>query len=338
MPVLYHDLAQIQANILGCVSGLRNPDRKKEIDAFIAYTQAYFPQPAPLGLWETAREDLLRFACNLPHYHDIYKRILERAQPRLLCLDNACYGRRAYILRIAREMGIQTGEFQHGLISPAHPAYNYPKEVTESHPYTVYLPQTILTFGSYWSDCIRVPVEKVPVGFSYLQEEAAKSALSPQLDVLVISDGVNPQTYIDLISALAEQDPSLRICFKMHPGEMPFAERRYARLMGIPQVRLAGPEPIYGLIGAARYVVGCFSTALYEALAFGKRPFVLDNELSRQHIHGDIFIRFQDASDLIERLRLAQAPGEAKKEMGAYWAQDGDLRFLNLVEPFLNHA
>ncbi len=188
------------------------------------------------------------------------------------------------LTRWLHERGLTVVEVQHGYVSLHHPAYNHPSSVLEEadHPSRQYLPDHLLTFGSYWAEQVRVPSQVHVVGYPHLdrlsRERQASAECRPH-DILFISQGYVTTQLVEVASALAQAFPDRTLHFKLHPGEVDYTDR-YAPLHEHPNVRVLKEGDIYQLIAGCGIIVGSFSTALFEAANFDdKRLFYLESDL-----------------------------------------------------------
>lgn len=219
-----------------------------------------------------------------------FTRILDRVQPRVVLMEDASYTYRASLTHELKRRGIHVAEPQHGWIGPSHAAYNFGKAMREDEMRTT-LPDTLLTFGSFWSDGIRHPANLVAVGKPHLAGYVGKA---PKVEerprtVLVASSVSAVDEACDFVLALRAALPaSWSVKFRPHPSERATHDVRYRRLLGVPGVEFDLELDAYRSLSEVRAVAGVASTVLYEAAALGCAIYVRDSPY-RDYYVGEIF-------------------------------------------------
>jgi len=251
----------------------------------------------------------------VPVLKDHIEKLILRLAPKILFIENGSdSGINRVINKVCRELGVITVDVQHGVIYEMHPSYSYPEWLFEY--YKQYLPDYVFTWGEYWNRKARghLPSTTLAVGNPHLEWELSrrKSNLgrtSHNGIVLFISQGTIGNELSDIALELSAKLPSgWCIYYKLHPGEVYEADKRYASLYGRSSVQVIDDPTvnIYDLFIKSQCVVGVYSTALFEAIMFGFKPLVLRTEIS-ESIIGDLeetgAIDFFTSSDeLLEKL------------------------------------
>ena len=270
---------------------------------------------------------LARMLC----YSGEFGKIVRRSGCRVASIHRCAYGGAcAFLAKRLRDGGITVAEFQHGTVSPEHPAYNYG---TLPPGYAGYLPDYFLTYGDYWSEITaRYPVKKVAVGNPFLEERL--KAFPPDAGrgkrILVVSQGTLSSGFAALARDLRRLLPGeYALTFRLHPGEVPFRKSRFGEIEGVPGLEIQETGDVYSAIGEHGVIVGAYSTTIFEALPFGRRIFVWDTEMSRRHIPGDVGRWFRGAGDLAAMILSGEAgPGTDSRR---YWAGGWEDRFRDFV-------
>jgi hypothetical protein len=209
-------------------------------------------------------------------------RVIERVSPRVVYLEDASYGGRATLISRLGARGIRVVEPQHGWIGASHSAYNFGAAMSES-PLRETLPDTLLTFGEYWSSSVRFPGETIAVGKPHMN---AMAAALPRYEekarvVLVASSIADPAATEEFVLALRDSLPlDWTVSFRPHPSERPVLSTRYPRLPGADRVAIDDNSDVYESLRSVRAVAGVASTVLYEALAMGCHVFVRETAFS----------------------------------------------------------
>jgi len=281
---------------------LSRPNGRDEamLTRLFAFLRERFPVPLDEGAWQSLRVGLLGLARQLPHLHGLYARFFERARPRLVVFEDGSYGGVGHILHWARAADVVTAEFQHGLIAPAHLAYNYSAALAANRELGTYQPGHLLLYGDYWAEQVRSTSRKVAIGWPHFSRRAAEHRarrLPADPTLLVISQGTITAKLVAVADALAARFSDRRIVYRLHPGEVPFRER-YARLEQRANVRISDSGDIYDCFAEAGAVVGHSSTALVEAAALGLPTFALDDESSRLLIPRGLCVPFRTIDEI----------------------------------------
>lgn len=235
-----------------------------------------------------------------------YRALFRRLGTRVVVKEEACYGGadNAAIVTAAREMGIRTAEYQHGLISSGHDGYNFAPAVREHPAYRSILPDHLLTYGQWWSDQINAPVTKIPMGNPHRSEIlSANKPTAPRKGILVLGDGLDTPKYLTLCEQLARSvPPGQEVVFRPHPLER---ARIQAQGLGACEgvVRIDARPDIYDSFRESDVVVSEVSTGLFEAIGLVPRVFVWDTPKARFTIPRHPFTGFREPEELLELLR-----------------------------------
>ncbi len=272
-----------------------------------------------------------RRLANYPMQARITRSLLRQTRPRLVLEGEGCYGHMAVFNASAREAGVTVAEFQHGLITRGHDAYNVSPRLSLSAAYRQTQPNAFLGYGRWWNEQFNAPVgEKVVIGHPHRAETLrAWRPSSARKTVLIIGDGIQTDTYVALSRELAAIAPSrLHVMFRPHPRER--------SRMGPDKPALAiDREPdLYDSLAECEAIVAEASTALFEAVGLVPRIFVWDTDRSRHYLGDHPFERFTDASDLADMLATDDRGHLDEGLSSGIWAKDWMRRFLTFVDGF----
>jgi len=187
----------------------------------------------------------------------------------------------------ARENGVETIEFQHGIIDQGHIAYNYPPSINvNSH---VYCPDILLTFANFWCRDINLPVKQViAVGNTAMSRiESPERSLDPSSKVIgFISGNVFGLSLGDLAMDYAKLNPADRILFKLHPNQ--FSQLKEYRQMfeAYPSIQvITNEQDTEKVILNCDAIVLIQSTTAYQALQVGIPVFIYKRMTYYRHSH-----------------------------------------------------
>lgn len=283
-------------------------------------------------LGDTRRSALVEAAARrlavYPAEDRFVRRALRRVRPRVVLVEEGCYGHMAVFNATARELGTTVAEFQHGLVTRGHDAYNVAPRLAASPAYRRTQPSAFLGYGRWSNDQFNAPVdERVIIGNPHRTETLRSWRAEPtRSTVLVLGDGVETEAHLALCRRLSAGLPSpLRVVFRPHPLE------RAALGTSAPGVDVDPTSDLYDSLASAQAVVGEATTALFEALGLVPRIIVWDTDKSRFYLGDHPFERFADAAELIETLAATDG-GSARVDLAeAMWADDWQGRFSRFV-------
>jgi hypothetical protein len=286
-----------------------------------------------------ARESLIdrcaAESASLPLRYASYRRLLRKMGTRLLIAEGACYGgaANAAMIMAARELGIASAEYQHGQISSGHDGYNFAPAVRQHRAYRETLPDTLLTYGSWWSEQVNAPVAKVAVGHPHRAETLRSGKVhARRKSLLVLGEAFDTQMYLEMCEQLARTCTDYEVIFRPHP-----LERAVVRGLGnrSSSVRVDLNDDIYDSFGETEVLLGEVSTALFEAVGVVPRIFVWDTPKSRFHVPTHPFARVADVSGLPDVLSDPDSGRVGAHEADAVWAPGWHANYLNFLEEVL---
>jgi len=265
----------------------------------------------------------------------VYLSLLEKLKPRLLLVEDGCYGGLSTLIVAARGRGILVAEHQHGLISWNHEAYNYHPAVHKK--LARFLPGVFLSWGSWWGKQMSVPCEVRVVGNPHLSESIGPTMKSDDRTTcgakrvfLFISGSMNPSRYeAFLLSLSSALDEDYRIVFRPHPRERGRIDADYPSLAASDRVEIDSNLNLYDSLAEADAVGGDMSTGTVEALAFGIPVYLLDSENTRRHLPQG-FRYVSTGAELAEILPTSNFHSEL--DTNEVWAPNWEQNYRLFVE------
>jgi hypothetical protein len=314
-------------------------DDLSKIEEFISYIREKFPFNFREEFYNELKIRLLKAVGSLEEQGRLYKKLFEKIKPKIIFFNAGSYGGiEAYIINIAKQMGIVTSEMQHGVINSNHIAYNYNKDILKE--YKNYLPDYFLVWGKAWADSIRTSSKKILIGNPQLVEKMKfyrgneKHHLneSSKKKILIVSQGTITNLFVRLTKELSKMVDKKRyeIIYRLHPGEVAF-ENRYKELKFLNNVSINKKGDIYELIESSDYIVGFNSTTIFEATVFQKPIFVYKHILSDLYIPQAIGKRFSSAEELYHSI-LNNENIEANYDFSYYWEMNWRENYKNFIE------
>ncbi len=306
----------------------------------IGFLEAIFSRLG--GLLEPSQHDgiiqeVLKRASRVRYDEVEFSSILDRLRPRRIYLEEAAYGHYAGYNRLAHERGIEVAELQHGWIGASHAAYNYGQAWFDS-PLTSSLPDTLLTFGEFWSEELRIPARSVPVGKPLLEFSAngARGYLERQPRLLLVSSVYETEKLIAAGVLLKRLLPDFwEVALRPHPSERANTELIFADALS-HGVTIDREVDVNVSISCSRAVVGIVSTVLFEALPFNVHIGVIETDLAEFYAGNNIFPeRLDDEgsfSKFVNAICSVEAPpGESGRAIWQPKSVEGFLRYSRSV-------
>jgi hypothetical protein len=172
-----------------------------------------------------------------------------------------------------RNSNVPVLEIQHGVISQYHYGYHH-----QSYMPKFYYPDFLWLWGDYWKSAANFAenTSLSSVGFPHF-ENNRKHCSRAEGECLFISQGSVGKRISDAAIQLKHARPDLNIYFKLHPSELLDWNDKYADLLK-HNIKIIGMNDgsLYDWLEKTHYVIGAYSTALFEAVCFGCRVGVLD--------------------------------------------------------------
>jgi hypothetical protein len=204
--------------------------------------------------------------------YPIYKEILQKTSPKKIYLV-VSYGR-SELIKAAKDLKIETIEFQHGTFSRYHLGYFYPNSKQLD-----YFPDKFLVWNIYWKNLIKFPCEVEIYPFKYLENERKKYQLRKNKNQLIVlgQGGLTDRMAEKILNNL-EKFKNYKILFKLHPNEYGKVKsyKNLVKLQKKLNIEILENVDLYKYLAESEYQAGVFSTALYEGVEFGCKTILFD--------------------------------------------------------------
>lgn len=207
-----------------------------------------------------------------------FEKLFRFKAPKEIFITNSCD--KAAMILAAKKNGILVNELQHGLMSD--------KDVISNFPYTsadtlLYFPDRFYIWDNVDMFFGKIPLKAdniIPFKNSHIENWVRNLEMVPKEDktILVISQPYGSEDIkgfmIDNISTLSDYS----IIYKMHPAENEEVFMRFkTSFAAATNVRFVNnEESIYMLLKRSKYVLGIYSSALFEASAFDSKVILLN--------------------------------------------------------------
>ncbi len=223
------------------------------------------------------------FAYNITKFRSYYtfmNYLFSKKKPsQLVCM--VPYGH-PWLIKAAKDNGAEVIEIQHGTISDFHLGYHYPGTKKGS---LEYFPDRIWLWDEYWKEMCELPVEDENLEvteFEYLNRQKEKFAATEKEknQVLIISQGSIGPRLAGMIYENIDRLGNYNIIYKLHPGEYD-RWRSYESLLKLskyPNVHVVdnNDNPLHQMLAKSEYVIGVYSTAIFESLYFECKVILAD--------------------------------------------------------------
>lgn len=271
--VLWHENVFNFGRIHGAMESISEADRNL-VDGLIVHLGTVFKDFIQQSFLSSISNELRVIAVRLRYWKQIYQMLFNQVKPKLLVLDNASYGNRAFLVYWAKQQGIRVAEHQHGEIHQGTPAYRN-NITSSSHWLQCYMPDDFLLWGKYWCDKYQGGAKKYLVGNPYFQESQRQFVASPQY-VLVGINGYDFEHCFAVLKKLAEQQPGERFRIRFHSLVREMALQRFTLLPD--NCELSEPNTdFYDDLAGAKIILSETSTAVVEAIQMGVPCYVFQS-------------------------------------------------------------
>ncbi|MFW9965448.1 MAG: hypothetical protein ACFFCX_17880, partial [Candidatus Sifarchaeia archaeon] len=203
-------------------------------------------------------------------------KLLKQIQPKIVVIVTS-YAREP-LIEACKLLTIPVVELQHGVITPYHPGYSFPKSARKK----IRFPDYLFVFGEHWKHHIDYPISNERIfatGFPFLENMIKhRSKKRRKNQIIIISQprsGVPISKFAVELSSRSDFD--CNILYKLHPLEIPTWREQYPWLVDSDIEVLDSLETdLHKLLSESKMQLGVGSTAVFEGLAFGLRTFILD--------------------------------------------------------------
>lgn len=206
-----------------------------------------------------------------------YNYILKKVQPKIILL--VCYYsfENMVLCEVAYKKKIPVVELQHGAIGYTAVQYNFYRKV--NFPW---FPDYFFSFGSFVKKKARFPIDDkriIPVGYPELEQNynLYKGSKGDKETILFISEGdAEIAKYVNAVAKKLNPD-KYHVMFQLHPKEYFDWKTNIGKCLSEENIEVVGSfeHTIHESLAKADWVIGNYSTVLYEAQMFDVKVVVL---------------------------------------------------------------
>ena len=262
--------------------------------------------------WKDILDNLLYRRRYLTSY---YTHILNRIRPQVIMMVVAYSFDRMILCEIAKKRGIPTVEIMHGVMTRGYLPYCFPEKMKIKS-----FPDFIFTFGkNEYTEKLPISNRRVfPVGFPELEKYTKQKKEQKKKQILFISQGQMEIAQIAKKFSEIISDDEYDVIYKLHPKEYVSWKRDLWKYLNSTNIKVVGDfnHTIYDYLAQADWVVGIYSTVLYEATAFYTNIALLESPMSinvKMLVENGCAVMINGAEDLkkaIETKREMNTPSE----------------------------
>jgi hypothetical protein len=270
-----------------------------------------------------------------------YKYILKKINPKVVIEVVSYNFSRMVVNEICKELNIPTIELQHGTMGKYHIAYNFAEKMNLET-----FPDYIFTFGQFWKDSTRLPLnaEKVKViGWPYFEQKVNEFNNRKEIEksskktILFISQGTIgkelSQLAVDLSKIIGRRD--FKIIYKLHPGEYIRWKGDYPWLINANlEVVDHNNNDMHYYFSKSEIQIGVYSTALFEGLAYGLKTIIvkLSHYETMELLFKERMACLAETSNEVFELCKEFVRLEKKLNVSYFWEQNSMSNMLSEID------
>lgn len=230
----------------------------------------------------------------------VYSWLLDKffafTKAKFLVINCGCYGgTQAMIINVAKRRGIKVAEIQHGVLGII------PYGIEPEMEYNDYCPDYLFTFGDFWNDKIKLPVQALSMGHPHLNATLREKGFRErELSLLILSQPGITKQLLDICLDIRKKN-KMKIIFRPHPIEVISDE--FISLCHSNEIIISDKKKdLYSEFRRVTAVCGMYSFSLYEAFAFNLKVYAVDTVLSRNYISECIAFFVKTADDILNSI------------------------------------
>ena len=251
-----------------------------------------------------------------------WKKIFKLAKTELLLIANAW---QLGLVAGAKAAGVHVVEIQHGLISAYHPRLSWPDLATSQSVPAAYLADEFWQWGDYWGFASNLPASMRLKTIGAPENIAAAIARNTEKtqQLLVIGQPQVSKNIVEFARFVAAKYSKLQVVLKPHPQELLLTIEELINELGERPANLRVEDPsanTLDLIAKSEYVIGAYSTAMFEAVALGCKVGAL-KLAGVEHLDGLIASGAVSAIDRVADIENFFVTAKISKNSASYFAK-----------------
>lgn len=228
--------------------------------------------------WLKALNSILERRKYLINY---YSYMLRKIKPKVIVLTVGYSPNRMILCEVAKKKKIPIVEILHGSIGKMTLPYNFYCKRN-----FLWFPDYVFTFGMFDKVNVRYPIDSskvIPVGYPELERHCQKKTKKryKKKMVLFISQGLVEIAQYAYHVAKSLDEEKYQIIFKLHPKEYGNWRDIYGNCLNHHNIKIVGDfeKTIYTYLAEADWVIGSYSTVMFEATMFETKIIIVKTGL-----------------------------------------------------------
>ncbi len=283
--ILYTDKMEVISNLWAVYNArIKNQKFRKLFRQLKGELEPVFQEIEQLENIQLDKDEIYIFILTKYYMYQSKKKYFERLvqiiKPKVV-VEVVSYNMDCMIMNeLAYKYQYKTIELQHGTIGKNYVSYNYPPKIDKVEQ----LPQVIMAFSKFFFKHNYLPNVKIyEVGYPYLEKMRKKypPKYHSVKTILFISQPTTgkllSEVAVELYKYVCNNEISLRIMYRLHPGEMLDWEKKYSVLKDTAIEVTNTKTNLYEQFSICDYQIGTSSTALFEGLIYHLKTLVLNS-------------------------------------------------------------
>lgn len=230
--------------------------------------------------WKVRKKlaEVINYCINARKYWTkYYNYMLCKIKPKIILMVVSYTFDRMILCEEAKKKNIPVVELQHGTIGPMHIAYNFYEKMELPS-----FPDYFFAFGKFEKDKAKFPIDRdkiIPVGYPELEKNCKIYKRQKNLKKIILFVSQQEEKIAEYAEILAQNLDSEKyhIIFQLHPKEYFDWKKKLGDHLNYPNVEIVGSyeHTVHESLAQADWVIGNFSTVLYEAQMYKTKVAVL---------------------------------------------------------------
>lgn len=262
---------------------------------------------------------LARSLASYKFRRSVYTAILRSVRPVEVLKEECSYFGvdNVALVKACRELGIKISEYQHGMITKGHFAYNYSDRFIDSGYVSGFGPESLLLYGDWWASQTNTTAKKYIIGRDSAPAASPVRPIRMNSTVLVLGDGVDTQYTLDFARKLANQlQGSSVVRFRPHP-----LERNKLKRLDTAGIEISTEPSLDSLLPDIDVLIAEISTGMFDAIGIVPLVLCMRTTKSKVTIPESPFPEFSTVAECAAIIESNRDSGlEMKLDRDAFWA------------------
>lgn len=290
------------------------PIDEKSKDLILLIKNKFFKEfEIDINFFALINKHLKRFNIEYAKYFDL----LRNKNVKKLYLV-CSYGKEA-LIKVTYDLNIKVIELQHGTMNKYHMGYSFP-----NNSKIPYFPNEMLLFGKFWYDSTPIPLKDSQISFIGYKDYNVNIEKfhkgQKKKKITFISQWTLSEEIFSKAFQVAKDYPEYDIVFRLHPLEASkkniYLEK--IKTLGYVNFKISDISLVSEELSDSEFVIGVYSTVMYEALAFNCKVILL-NLYGVEYMDFLIKNKYVYKIDLNEKIVLENVIGLKQIDRGYFF-------------------